>query len=504
MQKFRIRIQNLSVLILAMFGLVLLGCQQEFQANKSSSPFNQADFGELPPTPDGSVITSFSSLVDDYGRAPQGKVLGQSTESTNTFSVGLASGDLVNLIAKVGTSSNKSYFIANSNGFEGYIEQHLVDIQDIDEGGEGSNPGPVDPGKCKAGISTSYGDYGVPGGIPQGRVPTGTFPGGIAMPTFLPGDMFRSASPNMALIVETSGHVSQIKVKVTGEGDDGQVSMPAKTFTVDANETNHSFKFSQILEKNDWAAMRARDNYTHVSKVTFAVYLNDSGSAILAAPPGEFPPHPEEPESPTPGNCGIEGEISSPLVMDFSGHQQFKTVAPMEKMVSFDIDNDGKKDSMGWIAPQTGLLALDLNRNGKIDNGSELFGEATRLGNGQLAANGYLALKHYLPKAEDLHECTSVLDQRAPIFKRLRVWFDVNQDGISQKTELKTMAEAGVTGIDTNYSNVPLAEQSRGLFDNVVKYQSKFWGPSQCGVDGCHTYDVYFSTFKESDTLTSR
>ncbi|MCB0386620.1 MAG: hypothetical protein KDD43_14605, partial [Bdellovibrionales bacterium] len=64
--------------------------------------------------------------------------------------------------------------------------------------------------------------------------------------------------------------------------------------------------------------------------------------------------------------------------------------------------------------------------------------------------------------------------------------------------------EAGVTGIDPRYSQVPEHLQSRGLFDNVVKYSSKFWGPSRCGSQGCRTYDVYFSKFEDKHTLTSR
>ena len=41
---------------------------------------------------------------------------------------------------------------------------------------------------------------------------------------------------------------------------------------------------------------------------------------------------------------------------------------------SFDIDSDDKKDQISKLKKGNGFLALDKNNNGKIDDGSELFG----------------------------------------------------------------------------------------------------------------------------------
>ncbi|MCB0367426.1 MAG: hypothetical protein H6624_02830 [Bdellovibrionaceae bacterium] len=493
--------------LLAGIGLAFMGCQQAFEVRKGNSPFKQSDFGELPATPDGSAILTFNSLVDAQGRTPQGKVRGSSQESTNTFSQGLSPGDLVNLVAEVITASNKKYFIANADGFEGYIESGRVEVQDIDEGG--GTPGtPPAPGTCKVGVTYDYGNKGDYANQVVGLNATGSGSGSGTLPNFpetmrIPGNSFRTASDDMAVVVETAGYVNTITVQVSGYTSGSVIRMPAKSFTVAANETVHKFPFSKVLEKNNWAQMKG-GSYTNVSKVVFSVYLNNNSASTFDLPPGEVPPRNENPPPNGTPECGAEGGISSPIVMDFSLAQNFKTLAPAEKMVQFDIDNDGSQESMGWIAPETGFLALDLNGNGRIDGGGELFGEATVLPGGELAPNGYLALSQYLPKAEDLKECTSVIDHRAPIFEKLLVWFDTNLDGQSQPDELKNLKQAGVTAIDTGYSEVPEARQSRGLFDNVVKYQSKFWGPSQCGSKGCHTYDVYFSLFEVKHTLTSR
>jgi hypothetical protein len=47
----------------------------------------------------------------------------------------------------------------------------------------------------------------------------------------------------------------------------------------------------------------------------------------------------------------------------------------------------------GWVGKDDGLLVFDKNNNGKIDDGSELFGNNTILSNGNKAANGFEALK---------------------------------------------------------------------------------------------------------------
>ena len=46
----------------------------------------------------------------------------------------------------------------------------------------------------------------------------------------------------------------------------------------------------------------------------------------------------------------------------------------------FDIDSDGKVDEISFVGKSSGFLALDKNEDGKINDGSELFG--TKSGDG--------------------------------------------------------------------------------------------------------------------------
>lgn len=52
----------------------------------------------------------------------------------------------------------------------------------------------------------------------------------------------------------------------------------------------------------------------------------------------------------------------------------------------------GLAESTGWVGADDGLLVRDLNDNGQIDNGTELFGNNSVLSSGATAASGFEAL----------------------------------------------------------------------------------------------------------------
>ena len=55
---------------------------------------------------------------------------------------------------------------------------------------------------------------------------------------------------------------------------------------------------------------------------------------------------------------------------------------------------------MGGL-PDDGLLAIDLNGDGVINTGAELFGNETELADGTKAANGFLGLAANQPLWHD-------------------------------------------------------------------------------------------------------
>ena len=65
----------------------------------------------------------------------------------------------------------------------------------------------------------------------------------------------------------------------------------------------------------------------------------------------------------------------TPLVLDLDG-DGVELTAQVDGNVAFDLDGDQFAEWTGWVAPDDGLLAIDLNGNGRIDDVSELFGGA--------------------------------------------------------------------------------------------------------------------------------
>jgi len=141
-----------------------------------------------------------------------------------------------------------------------------------------------------------------------------------------------------------------------------------------------------------------------------------------------------------------------PLVLDLDG-DGIETI-PADGSVLFDHDGDGIKHATGWISPDDGLLVLDRNNNGLIDNGSELFGDNTIKNDGNKALNGFDALIDFDSNGDGL-----VSDQDA-LFDELRIWRDYNSDGISQSSELSSLSDTGVKNILLANEDVNIVDEN--------------------------------------------
>ena len=150
---------------------------------------------------------------------------------------------------------------------------------------------------------------------------------------------------------------------------------------------------------------------------------------------------------------------SCPLTINIDG-SGIKTL-PLNEGVYFDHQGNGFKIKTGWVAPSSGLLVRDINGNGEIDSGRELFGDNTLLKNGKLAANGFEALK-------DLNESDDgIFDERSAAYHELHLWFDRNGNGWTGPGELITLSEAGVVSIDLNYSNSDYVDANGNAFRQI-------------------------------------
>ncbi len=138
--------------------------------------------------------------------------------------------------------------------------------------------------------------------------------------------------------------------------------------------------------------------------------------------------------------------LSTPLVLDLNGDGVQTT--HLTSGVKFDLNADGVKETTGWTAGGDGLLTIDLNGDGKVNDGSELFGSSFKLADGSLAKDGFEALK----SLDSNHD--GVVNSSDALFASLQVWVDANNDGVSDKGEMFHLKDLGITQFNLGASTI--------------------------------------------------
>ncbi|WP_346887064.1 hypothetical protein [Clostridium sp. UBA1056] len=127
--------------------------------------------------------------------------------------------------------------------------------------------------------------------------------------------------------------------------------------------------------------------------------------------------------------------LIDPLVINYSG----KNLELTDNKTSFDIDLDGIKDNIPFVSEGSGFLALDLNNDGVINDGKELFGPST--------GNGFEELKQYDT------DNNNWIDENDSIWDKLSIW--TKDENGNDKLLALGMVGVGaiyVGNIDTEYS----------------------------------------------------
>ncbi|MFA9461538.1 hypothetical protein [Thiohalorhabdus methylotrophus] len=173
-------------------------------------------------------------------------------------------------------------------------------------------------------------------------------------------------------------------------------------------------------------------------------------------------------------------ERIDPLTLDLDADGLETQGTDVDDPVLFDHNGDGVKRATGWIKPDDAFLALDRNGNGTIDTGAELFGDNTPLVNGDgdvtgVAEDGFEALRDQDTNGD------GVVNSEDANWDELRVWRDLDSDGVTDEGELQGLDEAGIASFSVEAESNNQLQDNGNVVADLGTYQ---WADGSTGTVG--------------------
>ncbi len=219
---------------------------------------------------------------------------------------------------------------------------------------------------------------------------------------------------------------------VNNSGLKGYVSMDGELYEIKPGDTiygicdKYNVDLEELLKLNSWLRDRFSDDMTFaLIRPGERIRLPLSCSGLLDKRPTFDIPFDEAAGSGTPG--------ADPLLVDLNGDGVIGTTS-VDNGAHFDHRVDGFAEKSAWVSDEDGVLVIDKNENGIIDNGSEIFGNNYIKNSGSLAKNGFDALKD-LDSNND-----GVISAEDAEFNNIKI--------LKGNGELISLEEAGITSIN--------------------------------------------------------
>lgn len=139
----------------------------------------------------------------------------------------------------------------------------------------------------------------------------------------------------------------------------------------------------------------------------------------------------------------------TPLVLSFDGAEPtFDATLETFEMSGGDNSCIGQQ----WPTAETPWLAIDLDGSGAIENGRELFGNASPTADGHRPDNGFDALR----ELDSDHDGRITPADQA--WDSLLLWGDYDRDRRSSPFELQPLSRSGLTAIELDHWSTPICD----------------------------------------------
>ncbi|XPV69494.1 MAG: calcium-binding protein [Halarcobacter sp.] len=183
-------------------------------------------------------------------------------------------------------------------------------------------------------------------------------------------------------------------------------------------------------------------------------------------------------------------QSTPPIVLDMNLNG-ITSVSLEDSTAYFDYAADGQREHTAWIENGDALLVADLNNDGVINDGSELFGNYTKLSDGTLASDGYEALAQYDSNSD------SIIDYKDNNYSKLSLWNDLNHNGKTDAGELQNIQLSTIRAIHLTNTENTIFEQvteNGNLITNETIYETN--------TDNGKVRDIWFE-YDETDYITN-
>ena len=137
-----------------------------------------------------------------------------------------------------------------------------------------------------------------------------------------------------------------------------------------------------------------------------------------------------------------------PLVIDLDG-DGIKLVNINQSNVMFDLTGSGFANKTGWISSGDAFLVWDRNNDNRINDISEMFGNANQ--------SGFKALALYDTNRDGR------IDAFDDVFKNLKLWQDRNGDGRTDEGELLSLSDVGIKSINLNTTQTNINQEGNTI-----------------------------------------
>lgn len=234
--------------------------------------------------------------------------------------------------------------------------------------------------------------------------------------------------------------VTSLSYEIVNQPQYGAVSLNADGSFQYTSWKEPGIPSDYIVVDGQYGGIKDGTLYTQSNLPTNAVYpTSDIFQVRITDPNGASTiqnisvPHigPYLPPTP-PGGGG-----KKPIAIDLNGNG-FEFINVNDSNVFFDVNGDGWKRRTAWVAPGDGLLAYDIDGDGKIDKAGEISFAQYKNG-AQSDLEGLAAFD-----TNKDGRFTAADDAWA----RFGVWQDSNQNGITDAGEFKSLDAMGITAIE--------------------------------------------------------